>query len=130
MRTHTKLTNRCVFIALSVGLASISMVDVARSEFWYEDFTDGNLNDSGIEWLFLQDHSISSDGLLLSSSADSGATAAHVDWPADRQGWSIRTQGRLLQDHGFFGAGTKAVPGQYGGGTWNAIEANGDSGAG
>ena len=67
MRSNTTLSIRCILSTLSVCIASISMVDVALAEFWYEDFADGTMNDAGIDWFFERDHSISPDGLQLSS---------------------------------------------------------------
>ena len=41
-----------------------------------------------IDWFFERDHSISPDGLLLSS-PERGRTSAVADWPYEREGWSL-----------------------------------------
>lgn len=119
--TNGKLKQGAATLIVAICVASISMVDVARAEFWFEDFTDGSISESGIDWLFSRDHSIEPDGLLLSTD-NTQSTAAGPDWPIDRQGWSIRTQGRLLQDHGFIGLASMPVPGiDTGRGAWSVL---------
>lgn len=112
-------------ILVAVCLVAMPMGASSQAEFWYEDFTDGNLTDSEVEWVFDRDHDISPDGLQLSTPSTS-PTSAGPNWPTEREGWSIRTQARLLQDHGFFGAGTGPLPGAGpGDATWNIIRADG-----
>ena len=131
MRTQSRRISPYIFSVLSIGLASLSTINGVRAEFWYETFTDGNMSDSGLEWRFVRDHSDSLDGLLLSTDSSCCLAAVVPDWvvpvwPADRAGWSIRTQGRLLQNHGFFGVGTspsRLSPDS----TWTLLAANGDA---
>ena len=80
MRPITQLCIRHVLSLLTVCFASISLVDVALAEFWYEDFTDGNLSDSGIDWTFTS-REISSDSLELfpgGKGANQGVAAARL----------------------------------------------------
>jgi hypothetical protein len=109
MRALSRRISPFIFSVLSVGVASLSTIDGVRAEFWYEDFTDENLSDSGIEWQFDRSngtYSTSPDGLLSHSTRSCCGAIAKADWTVPRDGWSIRTQARQLQDHGFFGAGT------------------------
>ena len=113
-----------VNLILAIFMVSISSVHWVHADFWYEDFTDGDLNEGGIDLVFFEDHSISPNGLLLSTPhkfATSAKTAS--DWFNQREGWSIRTRGRLQQNHGFFGVA--AYPLEKNAWAWNAIAAGG-----
>ena len=129
MGTHTRLSIRCVIMGFSFCLTTLSIVGVARAEFWFEDFTDGSPSDAGIEWSYNtdygQEHSISSDGLLASTPTACCSAGPVADLPADRPDWSIRTRARLLQEHGFFGAGTWG--GRIQDATWNVINSGGSA---
>ena len=102
MFTHTKLNN--LLIALAVSLASMLMVHAARAEFWFEDFTDGNISDSGIDWTFSPLSLSTSDGVELNST-NGTAGVVTADLPVRGHSWSIRTEARLLLDLGVPGAG-------------------------
>ena len=95
-----------VNLILAIFLVSISSVDWVHAEFWFEDFTDGEISDSGIDWVLSSLSSSSSYGLELNAPIGNAAGFAVADSSVDRQGWSIRTQARLLQAHGGLGAGT------------------------
>jgi len=129
MGTHTRPSIQCIIMGFSFCLTTLSIVSVARGEFWFEDFTDGSSKDAGIEWTYNtdngQEYSISSQGLLASTPTAIYGTGAVADLPADRPGWSIRTRGRLLQEHGFFGAGTRG--GRIQDITWNVIASGGSA---
>ena len=112
---------RCWNLIMAVFLALNLSVDCAHAEFWFEDFTDGKLSDSGIDWTLTPLSLSSSDGLELNSPNGAGAGAARADLPIRRQNWSIRTQARLLRDLGVLGAGV----GETGvGDTFNGIGVN------
>jgi hypothetical protein len=116
-------------LALVIAVLAIATsVGPAQAAFWFEDFTDENISDSGINWLVKPNHtnlSNSPEGVVLNAELPYGTTAS-ADWPVDRQGWSIRTKARLLQDYGLLGVGATQTPRsdgtQY---TINAIQSNG-----
>ena len=130
MRTNTKFNVRCVFSVLSFWLVSISTYDTAVAQFWFEDFTDESLDDAGIEWDSSDDRhgrviTVSTEGLFASTDATCCAAWLAPEWPRDRAGWSIRTRGRLLQEHGWLAAGTSEA--RTGGvSTWSFVSADGN----
>ena len=104
-----------VKLGLVILLVSMSSVKWGYADFWYEDFTDGNLSDSGIDWALGPGTASSSDGLELNSPNGSHAGFARADLPVRGRHWSIRAQARLLLDLGIFGAGVDGVDDTFGG---------------
>lgn len=104
-----------VKLSLIVFLVSLSSVKCGHADFWYEDFTDGNLSDSGIDWTLGPGTVSLSDGLELNSPNGSHAGFARAELPVRRRNWSLRTQARLLLDLGIFGAGVDGVDDTFGG---------------
>ena len=122
---HRTIRSRGSFLLLAAFLMAISMVGVVQAEFWFEDFTDGNISDLGAEWIHSKSprqHSISPNGLQLDNPLTSRAAVAGLDLTPYRKDWSMRTQVRLLQDHGFVGVGTF---GADSGDNWNLVVSNG-----
>ena len=120
----TEIANRVVtvmktkkFINLSVSATLLLLLVGSVSSFLapsnvlvaaevFEDFRDGDLtDDAGLSWTFVGNQTIvPGEGLVLSSPDTNSPTGA-VDMTLEpREGWSIRIQGRLSQDHGLFGA--------------------------
>jgi len=112
MPLHSVRKLALVIAVLAIGTS----VRSAQAEFWYEDFTDGSISDSGIDWTLTSRSTFSSDGLELNSSNGIGGNAT-AELPVRGQSWSIRTEARLLRDLGVLGAAA--------GDTWSGISVNG-----
>ena len=114
---HSVRKLHLVIAVLAIGTAARP----AQAEFWFEDLTDGNISDSGIDWSLLSRATISSDGLELNSNNGAGDIAS-AKLPIIGQGWAVRTKGRLLRDLGVLGVGA--------GGFWSALTVDGSAALG
>lgn len=91
---------------LLTALISFLPAISAQSQVVFEDFLDGEVSDdSAISWMFVGEHSISNTGLQLTATDGQSASASgfFLPSPQSERAWSIRLQGRLLQDSGAFG---------------------------
>lgn len=90
------------FVASAIAMLMLSP-PAALAETWFEDFTDGSFsNNPHLDLEFLRMHELRADGLVIETPT-TGPAATLVTGLNKSDSWSIRTQGRLLQDRGFFG---------------------------
>ena len=112
-----RITSSTCFLAIALSFPLF-----ASAETWHEDFTDGSFADNsafGIQ--FLLDHELRDDGIVISTPTSDNPAAAIAVGLSKSENWSIRTEGRLLQDHGFFGAAIAPTSTSGAGALWSNI---------
>lgn len=97
--SNSNLAAATIVLVVAMGTAGTAIADI-----WYEDFTDGSIADeTGLGFEFLQNVELQADGLVISTPSSSAPAAVVATGLERSENWSIRAQGRVLQDDTFFG---------------------------
>ena len=107
---------QCVMRLLQMACVCVPLAapcHLLYAETWHEDFTDGDLSDdSGLQWSIWPTPSGAATPLGMKLTSDPNIPSvggARVVNLGNRQGWSIRGQGKLLQSVGVIGPAVAIV---------------------
>lgn len=100
------------FVAMCFALGLLSAQgSCLKAASWFADFTDAETSTAELGLRYLLNHELTADGLLISTPTTTNPAAMLAMGLPKNAGWSMRTQARLMQDHGHFGPVTSNVLG-------------------